>query len=132
VDPYGSLFWEKADWLLSSPSCKGGIVVQHVVAYWPPANKDVAGHWNYWEAWSISKGDTQTAYHKNKWGFDDKFEGDYGTKLHAEARFYEGLSLPNTFVPFSVKPAHNLPATLTDPHLSTANATPVVPRDFNP
>jgi RHS repeat-associated protein len=130
VDPYASLFWEKVDWVLSSKSCKGGYVVQHVVATWPAAN-DVAGSWNYWEAWSIPKGQTETNYHL-RFGFDDRFAGAHGTKLHAEARFYEGLNLPGTFVARSVRPAGNLHATLKNPHLSTANATLPVIRDFTP
>jgi RHS repeat-associated protein len=130
VDPGADYFSVKIDWLLSSKSCKGGVVVQHVVGDWPKADNNLAGHWNYWEAWQISKDNTQTAYHK-RFGFDDRFGGFFGTKLHAEARFYEGTPLPNTFVAGSVKPAHDLPATLTDPHLSTANATPPVVRDFN-
>jgi hypothetical protein len=102
-----------------------------VDANWPVVKSGVGGHWNYWEAWQISKGNTQTAYHKNKWGFDDKLSGGFGTKLNAEARFYEGLSLPTTFVRYSVKPAADLPATLIDPHLSTANATSPVDREFD-
>ncbi len=131
VNPGADYFSVTIDWLLSSPTCKGGWVVQHVDANWPVVKSGVGGHWNYWEAWQISKGNTQTAYHKNKWGFDDKLSGGFGTKLNAEARFYEGLSLPTTFVRYSVKPAADLPATLIDPHLSTANATSPVDREFD-
>ena len=130
VDPYGSLFWIKRDWLLSSKSCKGGYVVQHIVADWPKANSP-SGHWNYWEAWNIPKGSTETTFHITN-GFDDKIAGAFGTKLQAEARFYEGLQLPSTFVQGSVRPAGVLPATLKNPNLPVANATPPVIKDFAP
>jgi hypothetical protein len=56
--------------------------------------------------------------------------------IDAQARFYEGLSLPNAFVVANtssnpvIAPAGNLRATAADPHLSTANATAVNHRWF--
>jgi RHS repeat-associated protein len=122
----------KIDWKLSSPSKNGGWVVQHVIADWNK-NSDHPGHYDYWEAWFISPGKTETNSH-NKIGFDDKFSGGFGTKIHAEARFYEGLKLPGAFKLNGVQPAGGLRSVsnANAPQLSTSHATAPVIRDWNP
>ncbi len=65
-----------------------------------------------------------------KMGFDDRFSGGLGTKIHADARFYEGLTLSKSFKPFSVYPANDLPATYKNPNLPTNRATPPLVRDW--
>jgi len=119
-------------WKLSTESKTGGRVVQHVIGDWNN-NSEHPGHYDYWEAWYIHPGKSETNFH-NKVGFDDKFSGGFGTKIHAEASFYEGLKLPSTFKVNGVEPAGGLRSVLnaSAPHLPTAHATPPVIRDWNP
>jgi RHS repeat-associated protein len=122
----------EVDWKLSNPSKDGGWVVQHVAGDWNKNSTNV-GHWDYWEAWYISPGKEMTQYHVHA-GFDDSFSGGFGTRIHAEARFYEGLKLPSAFRVNSVAPAGDLRAVLNShaPALSTTNATSPFVRDWNP
>jgi RHS repeat-associated protein len=124
-----SYFTSDVNWKLSLPSTNGGFVVQHVTADFKGPGDPHTGPADYWEAWQVAKGHTDTIYH-GRYGFDDRFQGGYGTKIHAEARFYEGLKLPNSFKAGSVYYAHGLRSTNADPHLPTENATPPVIRDL--
>lgn len=67
-------------------------------------------------------------------GYDDMFHAPTGSTTTGQARFYEGLQLPATFVPGftnpDTAPAGILPATTIDPQLSTVNATPPVNRTW--
>jgi len=130
VDDGGDYLRIAVDWKLSGDSKTGGWVVQHVIGDWNK-NSAIPGHREYWEAWYISAGKNNTNYHIHI-GFDDQFTGGFGTKIHAEARFYEGLKLPSTFKPGGVDVAGGLRSTYSDPHLSTTHATPPIIRDWKP
>jgi RHS repeat-associated protein len=132
VDKNDDYLSTAVDWKLSNESKAGGWVVQHEIADWNN-NSTNKGHWDYWEAWFIPAGKTVTNYH-NIYGFDDRFSGGFGTKIHTETRFYEGLKLPSSFKVNGVKPAGGLRSVLNAnaPQLSTAHATAPVIRDWNP
>ena len=66
-----------------------------------------------------------------RFGYDDLFRAPTGSTFNAEARFYEGLQLPQTFVSDPDNPdtaTAVLPATTVDPNLPTTYATPRVNR----
>ena len=83
---------------------------------------------HYWEAWRVLAKHRFPTTH-GIYPQDDTFEGGpRGNKVSAEARFYEGLKLPSSFVVQPNSAAGSLRSTTTNPHLPTNNATDVVGR----
>jgi hypothetical protein len=113
-------------WQLSNKSASGGWIVQSIT------DKDASGSQfaQFWEAWPVPANSKYTIYYPDK--EDDTFGGlPSGTKATAEARFYEGLALPASFVPYnSATFAGQLRSTTEDPHLSTTSATAPVDRTW--
>jgi len=63
--------------------------------------------------------------------YDDAFCGaPTGDIVNAQARFYEGLQLPSSFVPGAVPSAGSLPATPVNPNLAANSATDPVNRTW--
>jgi RHS repeat-associated protein len=112
-------------WQLSEKSKKGGWIVQTVV------NLDAAGKETrpqFWEAWEVKPNSQYTKYYPDP--EDDTFSGfPSGHTAQAEARFYEGLTLPSSFKANNPDtPSGILPSTTVNPNLPTANATAPVDR----
>ncbi|MEJ1974198.1 MAG: RHS repeat-associated core domain-containing protein [Lacunisphaera sp.] len=138
----GSLNGWVVQWLLANPSAKGGWIVQHITVGFnvtdssgkPVTHPADSGKWNYWEAWQVGPGGKVTTYAATGDVYDDMYRisgagpGTRGTvTFTGEARFYEGLNLPSSFVPNNPNTyAGILPATTVDPKLPTNNATPPV------
>jgi hypothetical protein len=112
-------------WQLSKESKKGGQIVQTVV-YLDASGKQIRKP--IWEAWEVKPNSRFTIYYPDP--EDDTFGGfPSGTRIQAEARFYEGLTLPSSFKANNPETlAHILPSTTVDPNLPTANATAPVDR----
>lgn len=115
----------------------GGEIIQHIVInggchqLTAPCNAPNALNYDYWEAWEWPPFNSPTTSIFPLLGFDDAFRGPKGTKFTAEARFYQGLALPSSFVAWNTATAAlSLPSTIYDPQLSTANATPAVNRTW--
>jgi RHS repeat-associated protein len=118
-------------WQLTDKSKSGGYVVQEITA----TDKDGNQTAHFWEAWPVDKGSQNTSYidHKVYDGYDDAFTNPAGTVVKASARYYDGLTLPDSFkegVKGGVPDSGNLKSTATDPHLSTTNATDPVNRTW--
>ena len=105
----------------------GEWIVQHITMHVPSGAH--AGNYNYWEAWHVPA-NTRFAS-PSLLGADDYFGGPRGTTISAEARFYEGLNTPSTWLTGDQQPttqawpAHILHATAQNPDLSTVHATRV-------
>jgi RHS repeat-associated protein len=117
----GQSLWQ-VHWSLSEASPTGGWIVQQVTGTLPNG-----GTFTYSEAWQVEPGSTTTTLSPAV-PFDDTFMG--WSAVSASAAFYEGLTLPASFVPGSVKFAGNLPATFQNPILSNCSATPSVARTW--
>ena len=120
-------------WALANNSPNGGWIVQNVKAFF--TNNDGTGqngtYTEYWEAFQIPTGGQYVYPHSwTQLSSDDRFAGNYHSVIKAEACFYEGLTLPRSFVSGSVPWAGGLRATYTDPHLSTTNVTAPVDRTW--
>jgi len=126
--------WE-IKWQLAKPTTLGGEIIQHVIVNGgchqliAPCNAPRALNYDYWEAWAWPPFNSPTTSIFPVYGYDDAFRGPTGTKFNAEARFYPGLALPGSFIPGNpATGGGDLPSTIYDPLLSTANATPPVDR----
>jgi len=116
-------------WELQNKSNCGGWIVQELtisIGIDPP--------YRHWEAWEVKPGSKipvrkDANYDDRFYLEDDEFIGITYTYT-AEARFYEGLQLPDGFVAGSVPRAGNLRATTTNPNLSIDNATAPVIRTW--
>lgn len=116
-------YWDVA-WRLSQPSQSGGFIVQEITRTLASG----ANYMHYWEAWEVKANKSVTIYYAS-FGRDDMFRGGpSGSFVFAQARFYEGLSLPSSFVPYSVPAAGILPATFINPNLPINNATSSINR----
>jgi hypothetical protein len=119
-------------WHLSEKSKKGGQIVQEITTTDKSGNQTS----QYWEAWPVNKGSQNTAYIDDKryTGYDDTSEHNpAGTTVKATARYYDGLTLPDSFLPGRAggyPGSGDLKSTTTDPHLSTTNATDPVDRTW--
>jgi hypothetical protein len=122
----------RVKWHLSNKSKSGGQIVQEITT----TNKSGNQTSQYWEAWPVSKGSQNTSYidkgvYKD---YDDTSENNpAGTTVKASARYYDGLKLPDTFLPGregGYPGSGDLKSTTTDPHLSTDNATAPVDRTW--
>lgn len=118
-------------WKLKNPSKRGGYIVQRMRLS-VSSNLNIKDP-NYYEAWHVSPGEAQTdRMATGSYNYDDvfSFSGSTGhgkITWDASARFYEGLALPASFVPYKVSHAGPLPSTTQDPNLSTQGATsPVI------
>jgi len=118
---YGQPDW-KIKWRLSNPSKKGGYIVQEIKINGNPA-------YHYWEAWKVNSGETVTTYDQII-PYDDQFRAPGGTTIDGNARFYEGLTLPRSFMPGFAPPSGELPSTYTDPKLPIKNSTQPVERSW--
>jgi hypothetical protein len=96
---------------------------------------------DYLEAWPVDPGSRHTKFIDAGDAFDDTFGNTYsGSAKHGritlvgEARFYEGLELPPSFVwenPDLVDLAGVIPSTTdVNVRLPTETATPVVRREY--
>ena len=112
-------------WKLSSPSKSGGWIVQQI-----NATSTSGANTTYWEAWQVGANSSVTTYAASGDPNDDLFRGF--SSITGSARFYQGLNLPDSFVPNGVGPAGILPATTTDPNLGCVNASPLVTRRWAP
>jgi hypothetical protein len=118
-------------WHLTDKSKSGGYVVQEITTTDKSGNQTS----HFWEAWPVDKGSQNTSYidHKVYEGYDDAFTNPAGTGVKASARYYDGLTLPDTFkegVNGGFPGSGNLKSTTTDPHLPTTNATDPVNRTW--
>ncbi len=118
-------------WALTNNSPNGGWIVQDVKAFF--TNSDGTGqngtYTEYWEAFQIPKGGQYVYPHSwPQLSSDDRFFGNYHSVIKAEACFYEGLTLPKSFVSGSVPWSGGLRATYTNPQLPTTNVTAPVDR----
>jgi RHS repeat-associated protein len=117
-------------WKLKNKSASGGWVVQHITKM--NGGKETS---NFWEAWQVNPGQNHTIYHPNHFplNIDDLFANNpSGTHVDATARFYEGLSLPDSFIPGNpATSAGELRSTTQDPHLSLDSATNEVHRTWD-
>ena len=119
--------WE-IKWSLTHNTQTGGWIVQHIVADFEDSPQ-CGGHGqcDYWEAWPVdphSHTPSIQGVDANGNLYSDAFTGGDGSHIHASARFYEGLKLPDNFKrqPDGF-PAGILRATTENPHLPTVNAT---------
>jgi hypothetical protein len=109
-------------WKLAKPSKQGGWIVQEI------SETDTSGNQvqHYWEAWRVLAKQRFPTTH-GIYPQDDTFQGGpSGNKVSANARFYEGLRLPSSFVVHPNSAAGSLRSTTTNPHLPTKDATNVV------
>jgi RHS repeat-associated protein len=118
----GSSTWV-IQWKLSAKSKNAGWIVQHSTA------TDASGNQlkDFWEAWQVPANSQYTKYYPDP--ADDTFAGlPTGTKVNAQAIFYEGLTLPSSFVPNnSATWAGILPSTTVNPHLPLPPMNVTVP-----
>ncbi len=122
------------NWSLSQVSPRGGAIVQDIsvtVEAYDRAGKRIVGlpSTRYWEAWTVSPGSSvPTPYGQDTFKVNSLPREWHRGKVtwSGSARFYEGLSLPSSFVPGGVRSAGVLPSTSVDPELSTSSATPSV------
>jgi len=126
-------------WGLSQPSPDGGYIVQEISGEYTATQggEMETRSYHYWEAWQVPAGSQITRYNLSGSPADDVFRingnGATGTDSStAAARFYEGLSLPPSFVPNNRNTfAGSLPATNINPNLPIGRATPPVVRTYN-
>jgi hypothetical protein len=118
----------KIKWELSAPSENGGWIIQHIRVFSPEG--ELIRY--FWEAWEVSANSTQTSLGVNGAPFDDHFRDYAGTKVYAEARYYDGIQLPPTFAvnqgntaTRTMTTAGILPASIVDPRLLTTDAQKV-------
>jgi hypothetical protein len=143
--PNGQLTDDEIQWKLSHPSKEGGYIVQHIQV--DAQVTDLAGNaiphpggingLDYWEAWRVEPGSDVTVYGA-KGEYDDVFRvssagpGTHGVvEITAQARFYEGLTLPSDFVPMNPATAAGaLPSTAVDPQLWLRPSSAPVNRSY--
>lgn len=126
------------NWSLSQVSPRGGAIVQDIsvtVEAYDRAGRRIVGlpSTRYWEAWTVSPGSSvPTPYGQDTFKVNRLPSEWHRGKVtwSGSARFYEGLSLPSSFVPGGVGFAGVLPSTSVDPKLSTSSATPSVDGRF--
>ena len=114
-------------WKLAKKSKIGGQIVQHITT------TDTSGEQrnDYWEASQVPAKSKFTVYHGTFLDIDDMFKDPAGWTVHAEARFYEGLQLPGSFITNNPNTAaHELPSTTQNPNLPTDAATDPVVRTW--
>jgi hypothetical protein len=135
----GAVDW-KINWQLRRISQNGGYIVQDILVM--ATGTDDTGNptldiiARYWEAWQVAPGGNTTTT-VSQYGYDDAFffsgsprSVSGSVKWSSSAMFYEGLTLPSSFVPKSVGYAGDLPATTVNPDLSLDKATLPINRDF--
>jgi hypothetical protein len=127
----GEFDW-RVNFTLPTPSPAGGWFVQELSIR--RRATDCAGtavpRWDmnhhYWEAWRVRAGGTQDELVANgTFNYADMYRlgscgsGTKGTFSYVgSVRYYEGLTLPRTFIPNNPATiAHDLPSTTTDPRL---------------
>jgi hypothetical protein len=114
-------------WRLAKKSKRGGQIIQHLTT--TDASGKQTG--DFWEAWQVPANSKFTTFHGSYGNIDDVFSDPSGTTVHAEARFYEGLNLPDSFQPKNPDTsAQDLPSTTENPNLPTNNATDPVDRTW--
>jgi RHS repeat-associated protein len=113
-------------WPLAKPSAQGGWIVQAINL--TALDGSLIKH--FWEAWQVRAGETTIIYNIIS-AYDDRFQAPIGQSVPAHARFFEGLTLPASFIPYNPNAnAHTLPSTTINPDLSLANATASVNRSW--
>jgi hypothetical protein len=116
-------------WNLSKKSKSGGQIVQEITT----TDKSGKQTDHYWEAWPVDKGKQSTRYvDKGLYSdYDDAFSNNApGTTVKASARYYDGLTLPDTFKVGGDPSSGILYSTTEDPHLSAEHATDPVERTY--
>ena len=129
-------------WELNEPSPNGGYIVQEVIGQYivEKNGQTTVIPYHFWEAWQVlpgSKVPTTATNGANNGLCDDLFRNNPpdNSKGHdqvfAQARFYEGIELPASFVPHNPNTfAGSLPSTPINPNLPTEGATPPVKRKW--
>jgi RHS repeat-associated protein len=137
----GQFTWT-IQWLLNINSDAGGWIIQNVsVAFSVTDCDDDAidvkkatsgavdpAWWPLWEAWEVAEGSNTTTYADAGDVMDDTYAmpsfGDCtrGTiTITGSADYYEGLTLPSSFVATDKPPAYILPSTQTNPNLGAGS-----------
>jgi hypothetical protein len=129
---YGAVTWD-VDYALDTASPSGGWVIQKVKEKWDVkgsgGNPTPTGKWpnpggqTYWEAWRVFPTtsvvfDMPDEFQNGPYPFSGT--GTFGSmKWIGEVRFYEGLTLPKTFIMNNeATGAGDIPSTIIDPHLT--------------
>jgi hypothetical protein len=121
------------NWVLDKKTSKGGWIVQEITVTTEFGGTHTR---HYWEAWEVKCGSNRPV--RTEAGYDDRFYVDY-SKSHVQndvtykavARFYEGLTLPDSFkINNTATGAGDLPATTINPNLPIDNATDPVERTW--
>ena len=123
--PKGTIFERQFE--LSTPSKKGGYIIQYVSAVWTAPDSTKI----YWEAFQIEPGATSP---KPSWpeGGSDEFSGGLFSKITADAQFYEGLTPDELRSLFrdtggtQVKQSGAAPSTDKDPHVPIPAASNIL------
>lgn len=127
----------KITWTLRYASKNGGYIVQRVDLSGSAELGIESENQPYFEAWPVPAASRNTTIVTNGYSnYDDVFHfggrsGHGHISWKTSARFYEGLTLPKTFVKRGVIYAGDLLSTNIDPKLSTRNATPPVDRELS-
>ena len=116
----------RIEWRLKKPSSKGGWIVQKVDIVHPSGETT-----SHWEAWEVRPGKDRTTRHPVPHDTFSTSMQNGGKPLpgvyhiRSEARFHEGLQLPESFVRKNPQAqfAGELHSTHIDPNLPTENAT---------
>lgn len=131
----GDISW-RVKWQLAGPSEDGGWIVQQVDMT-TTIDGTITPTQTKWEAWSVLPGH-ESADQTNNEGYDDDFlfknvasSAQISTTVNGSARFYEGLTLPDSFHRGSYGTlSGNLYSSSVDPHIPLTNATgPVLRTD---
>jgi RHS repeat-associated protein len=124
-------------WYLSHASVKGGYIVQEITisAHTQDSSGNAVKNFKVtrWEAWSVAPGNsTPTGRADDTFGYGGALPNEASGQIswHGEARFYEGLVLPPTFI-VGGEFSELAPSTAVDPHLDTSSATDPVVQDFS-
>ncbi len=116
--------WERK-WQLAHASPRGGYIVEEVtrtiLGTKPDGSAITPSSIKYWQAWQVPAGS------KASENALDSFPPPAGStgedSISTVARFYEGLVLPPAFAVGNSPYAGERPSSITDPKLSTNNAT---------
>ncbi len=114
----------RIQWKLSEPSKSGGYVVQTITGILPSGETVV-----YSEAWQLGTGDVITMSSQNN-GVDDLFAG--WKSLTANATYYDGLTLPDSYDYGRVRYAHDLLSKPGEADIVGCPGSNTVTRTFRP
>ena len=118
-----SAIWQ-IQWQLSEPSQNPGYVVQTVTGVTPDGQTVV-----YSEAWEVGTGDVNTMISQTR-QVDDTFAG--WKSLRAEATYYDGLTLPDSYTYGGGKYAYDLLSKPGGADITGCRGSNTVQREFVP